>query len=49
MKNFARTIPDALRHQDRFSTSHSEVFSTIADVRADYYEQESARSGGSRR
>ena len=24
MKNFARTIPDVLRHRDRFSTSHAE-------------------------
>jgi RNA polymerase primary sigma factor/RNA polymerase sigma factor len=43
MKNFARTIPDALRQQDRFSTSHSEMFSTIADARGDYYEQESVQ------
>jgi RNA polymerase primary sigma factor/RNA polymerase sigma factor len=43
MKNFARTIPDALRHQDRFSTSYAEIFSTIADVRTDYYEQEAAQ------
>jgi RNA polymerase primary sigma factor/RNA polymerase sigma factor len=43
MKNFARTIPDALRRQDRFSTSHSEMFSTVADARGDYYEQESAQ------
>jgi RNA polymerase primary sigma factor/RNA polymerase sigma factor len=43
MKNFARTIPDALRQQDRFSTSYSEMFNTIADARGDYYEQESAQ------
>ena len=43
MKNFARTIPDALRHRDRFRTSHSEMFSTVEDVRADHYEQESAQ------
>ena len=43
MKNFARTIPDALRHRDRFCTSHSEMFSTVEDVRADHYEQESAQ------
>ena len=41
MKNFARTFPDVLRHRSRFSTSHSEVFSTVEDVRGDYYEQES--------
>ena len=43
MKNFARTIPDVLRHQDRFCTSHSEMFSTVEDARADHYEQESAQ------
>ena len=43
MKNFARTIPDALRHRDRFCTSHSEMFSTVEDARADHYEQESAQ------
>jgi RNA polymerase primary sigma factor/RNA polymerase sigma factor len=43
MKNFTRTIPDVLRHRSRFSTSHSEVFSTVEDVRDDYYEQESAQ------
>jgi RNA polymerase primary sigma factor/RNA polymerase sigma factor len=43
MKNFARTIPDVLRHQNRFSTSHSEMLSTVEDARTDYYEQESAQ------
>jgi RNA polymerase primary sigma factor/RNA polymerase sigma factor len=43
MKNFARTIPDVLRHQSRYSTSHSGMFSTVADARADQYEQESAQ------
>jgi RNA polymerase primary sigma factor/RNA polymerase sigma factor len=43
IKNFARTIPTAFRHRDRFSTSHSEIFSTVADARADHYEQESAQ------
>ena len=43
MKNFARTIPDVLRHRDRFRTSHSEMFSTFEDARADPYEQESAQ------
>ena len=28
MKNFARTIPDEHRHQDRFRTSHAEMFSS---------------------
>jgi RNA polymerase primary sigma factor len=43
MKNFARTIPAAFRHRDRFCTSHSEMFSTIEDARADHYEQESVQ------
>ena len=43
MKNFARTIPDTFRHRGRFCTSHSEMFSTVEDARADYYEQESAQ------
>jgi RNA polymerase primary sigma factor len=43
MKNFTRTISDALRHRDRFCTSHPEVFSTTMDARADHYEQESAQ------
>jgi RNA polymerase primary sigma factor/RNA polymerase sigma factor len=33
MKNFARTIPVALRHQDRFRTDHSEVFDATEDMR----------------
>jgi RNA polymerase primary sigma factor/RNA polymerase sigma factor len=43
MKNFARTIPDELRRQDRFRTSHSEMFSSTEDMRTDQYEQESAQ------
>ena len=43
MKNFARTIPAEFRRQDRFRTSHSEMFSTTEDARADQYEQESAQ------
>jgi RNA polymerase primary sigma factor/RNA polymerase sigma factor len=43
MKNFARTIPTAFRHRGRFSTSHSEIFNTVEDARADHYEQESAQ------
>jgi len=43
MKNFARAIPGALRHQHRFCTSHSEMFSDVEDARADYYEQEQAQ------
>ena len=43
MKNFARTIPDVLRHRDRFRTSHAETFSAAEDDRTDQYEQESAQ------
>jgi len=41
MKNFARTIPDEHRHQDRFRTSQTEMFATTEDDRSDQYEQES--------
>jgi len=43
MKNFARTIPDELRHRDRFRTSHAEMFTSAEDERADQFEQESAQ------
>jgi RNA polymerase primary sigma factor/RNA polymerase sigma factor len=43
MKNFARTIPDLLRHRGRFCTNHSEMFSTVEDARADRCQQESAQ------
>ena len=43
MKNFARAISAVFRHRDRFRTSHSEMFSTTEDPRADQYEQESAQ------
>jgi RNA polymerase primary sigma factor len=43
MRNFARTIPKVLRHLGRFSTNHSEMFSTVKDARADFYEQESVQ------
>jgi RNA polymerase primary sigma factor/RNA polymerase sigma factor len=43
MKNFARTIADVLRHRGHFFTSHSEMFTTVEDARADHYEQESAQ------
>ncbi len=43
-RNFARTIPDALRHRDRFRTSQSEMLSTAGDHRADPYEQESVQN-----
>jgi RNA polymerase primary sigma factor/RNA polymerase sigma factor len=41
LKNFARSIPAVLRHRDRFRTSHSEMFITTVDPRADQHEQES--------
>ncbi|MGA2033276.1 MAG: sigma-70 family RNA polymerase sigma factor [Thermoguttaceae bacterium] len=43
MKNFARSIPAVLRHQDRFRSSSPEMFSTTEDMRADQHEQESAQ------
>ena len=43
MKNFARTIPNTFRYQDRFRTSQSEMFSTVEDARTDYYQQQSAQ------
>jgi len=43
MKNFARTIPDELRHRDRFRTSHGEMFYSTEEHRTDQYEQESAQ------
>ncbi len=43
MKNFARTIPDELRHRDRYRTSTSEMFSATEDGRSDQYAQESAQ------
>ena len=43
MKNFARTIPDAHRHRDRFRTSYDEIFGTTLDRRSDQYELESAQ------
>jgi RNA polymerase primary sigma factor len=43
VKNFARTISDTFRRQDRFRTSQSEMFSNTADARTDPYEQESAQ------
>ena len=44
MKNFARTIPDELRHRDRYRTSTGEMFSATEDSRSDQYAQESAQS-----
>jgi RNA polymerase primary sigma factor/RNA polymerase sigma factor len=44
MKNFARTIPDEHRRQDRFRTSHAEMFSTTEDERTDQFEQETVQA-----
>lgn len=43
MKNFTRTIPSAFRRRGRFCTSCPEIFSTVEDLRADHYGQESAQ------
>jgi len=44
MKNFARTIPDEIKHRDRFKTSAEEMFSATEDRRTDQYEQEAAQT-----
>jgi len=44
MKNFARTIPDELKHRDRYRTSTSEMFSATEDGRTDQLAQESAQN-----
>lgn len=44
MKNFARTIPDELKHRDRYRTSHDEMFYATPEARTDQYEQESAQA-----
>ncbi len=44
IKNFARTIPAAIRHQDRFSTAYSEMLGSVECLRADHCEQESAQA-----
>ncbi|MDZ7618938.1 MAG: sigma-70 family RNA polymerase sigma factor [Patescibacteria group bacterium] len=43
MKNFARTIPDELKHRDRFRTSTSEMFATTEDGRSNGIGLESAQ------
>jgi len=43
MKNFACTIPNVLRHRDRFRTNHSETFGAVDNDRSGQYEQESAQ------
>jgi len=44
MKNFARTIPDEHRHQDRFRTSLDEMFTATKDDRADPVEEETVQN-----
>lgn len=44
MKNYARSIPDELRHRDRFRTSTDEMFAATRDQRSDEYEQELAQA-----
>jgi RNA polymerase primary sigma factor/RNA polymerase sigma factor len=44
MKNFARSIPDELRHRDRFRTSSDEMFYATPENRTDPFEQESAQA-----
>jgi len=44
MKNFARTIPDEHRYQDRFRTSQAEMFTATQDARSDQFELEAAQS-----
>ncbi len=43
MKNFARSIPGQLRHNDRFRTGQEEFFSATEDVRSDEQEQETVQ------
>jgi len=43
MKNYARSIPDEVKHRDRFRTSLDEMFTSQEDDRSDQYEQESAQ------
>ncbi|MBN1394053.1 MAG: sigma-70 family RNA polymerase sigma factor [Pirellulales bacterium] len=43
MKNFARSVPDERRRQDRFRTSHAELFATTEDERSDPAEQLAAQ------
>jgi RNA polymerase primary sigma factor/RNA polymerase sigma factor len=44
MKNFARSIPDAHRHYDRFRTSQPDLFDTAQDARSNLYAEESAHA-----
>jgi len=44
MKNFARTIPQEYKIQDRFRTSFDEIFAATEERRGDQYEAESAQA-----
>ncbi|MCG8586712.1 MAG: sigma-70 family RNA polymerase sigma factor, partial [Pirellulales bacterium] len=44
MKNFARTIPQEYKIQDRFRTSFDELFAATEERRGDQYEAESAQA-----
>jgi RNA polymerase primary sigma factor/RNA polymerase sigma factor len=44
MKNFARTIPDELKHRDRYRTSAQEMFSATEDERTNQFALESAQN-----
>jgi RNA polymerase primary sigma factor len=43
IKNFARTIPEGLRHRDRFPTGRVELLATAVDERSDQLGQELAQ------
>jgi RNA polymerase sigma factor (sigma-70 family) len=43
IKNFARTIPNENRQQDRFRTSHAKALAVAEEKRTSWYEQESAQ------
>lgn len=44
MKNFARSIPDELKHKDRFRTSALEVFLAKEDTRGDNVQRENEQT-----
>ena len=43
MKNFARSIPDEFKHNDRFRTTGEEVFMAHEDTRRDHFAEEIAQ------
>ncbi|MDX1963304.1 MAG: sigma-70 family RNA polymerase sigma factor, partial [Pirellulales bacterium] len=44
MKNFARSIPDEIKHKDRFRTATSEIFLSTEDLRNQSIEQEAEQN-----